>query len=605
MRIEDSSPRSTDRTPWYYRDGEVHDVLHDRACECIDRDGRRSKLRRLEDVYTGRRPDDTGQESELKVVKNMMLSVFAQLSRAQPATEVISEGGDIEVQERARFCTSWLAGKRIDIDTDCKARKVLLDGGVFGSGAIASYVDPDDGIAEDVVWIGDLGVEQREQENRVFHTLYRAITMDREVAKARWPKHAEALGRASFGFSKSDASRTTDDEGTDLITLVEAWHLTVGKKKGRHAVVASTCTLQNDEWDSKIFPVTFFHWTWVPSATFAMGLVESATPGQAALDRLTDKVNDSFENGCTGRYCVSNEANIPDEKITDTPREILRFDGQIAPTYLAADPISEQYRDQQRQLIEWMYQLEGVSQLAAQSMKPEGLDSGEAIRAYNNVESAYWYPQSSDWEAFNVKLDRAKIRCAEEIMESHESLKDKLETLGLEKGELTRLGYEQARYDESSMQLRTLPVAKLSTSAAGKIADVKELFELGVVDDPAERRELVGLPDRQRSDDLALAGRRIVQLQVAECLKGNPQEVDPSVIDLAYAAKFAQQALVEHILRKRKGAVDVLRTFQNGVQSEIDKLAKKQQEAAANVAPAANGIPPMPPAMPPAPALPA
>lgn len=584
MRIDEQTTANTNRTPWWRRDGDVHEFLHAHALKCIDRNGRRAALRLFEAIYTGQRPDGNG-ESELKVTKNMVSAVFANLSRAQPGTWVMTEGGNIEAQERAEYLTSWLAGRRIVQKTDAKAKHAMHDSAVFGTGAVHTYVDQDDGICSETVWVGDLGVEHTEQQNRVFHTLYRVFVIDREVAKARWSGHASALDRAELGLDRTDAS-VPRDEGTDMITLVMAWRVRVGKVKGRVAIVASSCTLKNEEYDCREFPIDFLPFDRVPSATFGMGLVEMCARGQESLDKLTDKVETIIEKWAP-KWMIPRSSGVKAENLTDTPYEEIDYDGPQPPTLQVPPMLPPDLDRERQQKTDSMFQLAGVFQFSAQGQIPAGIasGSGEAIRRYNETEQAYWYPQSSGFEEFNVALDRSTIRCAEEILASKDtSKKQKLEALGIDKsggaGALRRLGYEQARFDESAMILRALPVAKLSQTASGRIQDVKDMMDLGIVQDRDERRELVGLPDVKRYDDLEGAGRRIVALQVVRALRGQRQTLDPSVINLDYAAKHAQQALTLALLQESDGDIATLRDYRDQIMTEVMRLQHKQQAAA-------------------------
>lgn len=598
MRLDETNSKSdSNRDPWWRRDGDIHGYLHSHAIRCIDRNGRRADLRRLEAVYTGIRPDGNGI-SEMAVAKNMMLAVYANLARAQPATWVLTEGGNTEAQERAEYLTSWLGGRRIVQGTDKLAKFAMLDSGIFGTGAVHTYVDDDEGICQETVWIGDLGVEHTEQQNRVFHTLYRLFVIDREAAKARWPKHAAALDRAELGLDSKDAS-VPKDEGTDMITLVQAWRVEVGRCPGRVAIVSSTCTLLNEEYDAHVFPIDFIHFNRVPSATFGMGLVESCLQGQESLDRLNDKIAVIVEKW-SPKWMIPRSSGVNAEKITDTPYEEIDYDGPQPPT-LEVPPMLPPDLDRERAgKVESMFQLHGVFQFSAQGQIPAGIasGSGEAIRRYNETEQAFWYPQSSGFEEFCVALDLATIRCAEEILASGDTTrKEKLEALGVDSkagpGALRRLGYEQARFDKSAMVLKALPVAKLSQTASGRIQDVKDLMDLGIVQDLDERRELVGLPDVKRYDDLEGAARRIVNLQVIGALRGNRQTLDPSVISLDYAARHTQQALTLALLQETDGDIEMLRDYRDQVMSEVEKVKQKAAEAAQGAAPPMSG-PPMP-----------
>jgi len=57
------------------------------------------------------------------------------------------------------------------------------------------------------------------------------------------------------------------------------------------------------------------------------------------------------------------------------------------PSYEVAPCVPQEMYAQLQRLIEYAYQQSGVSSLAAQGQKPAGLNSGEAIRNYDDIQS--------------------------------------------------------------------------------------------------------------------------------------------------------------------------------------------------------------------------
>lgn len=600
-----------DRQPWYRADvGEdIHEKLHGHGLDCINRGGRRNTLRGYEAAYRGMRVDGNGK-TELEVIKNAVLSVYASMCRAEPSTWVLTDDGEVDLQDRAELLTSWLAGMHVTLKSRPKIRKAIIHFLVFGAGVMYTWAGKK-GIREEVVWVGDLGVEEREEENGIVSTVYRVMLVDREVAKARWGSKKSDLAEAKNGLAGSD---NPSDDHTDFITVIESFHVSDPESdiKGRHAIVASSCTLKHEVWDHEDLPFDILNFDPAPRGFFGMGLVESMLKGQAVVEDLGDKIVVSFKKG-GGKWFIPASSGVSEEQITDTPFEQIPYqDGGSPPVFVAVPAISGDYREEQQTQIDRQYQLRGVSQLAASSLVPPGVESGKAMRVFNDTEQAYWYPKSSEIEDFCVACDRSKIRAAEEIMARGEGAEKTLKTLGISRGDgrvtLRRLGYGEARFDEEAMTLQTFPVAKLSTSASGRIEDVKELVELGVPQDRGDLLQLLGFPDTSRYISLELADRKLVQEQVRSCLRGVYPEVDPAAINLEYAKKFAAQSLALALARGSKDNLDLLRDYQNAIQSEIDTLeAQMAAKAAAKQpppGPAAPAGPPSPPlaAVPPMPA---
>jgi hypothetical protein len=588
-----------DRTPWHQTktSEKIHERLHARALAIIDRNGRRSALRGLESVYRGQRVDGCGK-TEIESVSNAVLSVYASLCRAQPATWVLTHNGSIDLQDRAELLTAWLAGVRVKQGTDRLTRRAVLDSIIFGAGLVHTWAGKA-GIRQDRVWVGDVGVEQDEEEAGCVQTIYRVRLLDRNAAKRRWPKHASDLESAKNGLAKGDPR----DDRLDLVTLVEAYRVSDPESGavGRRAIVASTCTIVHEDWDSERLPYDVLNFHPLPSQYFGRGLVDAMLAGQSVVELISDKISVSYEKG-GGHWFVPQDSGVSEELLTDTPHSIIPIaPGAAPPVFVAVPPISGDYRDEQRAALDRLYQLNGVSQLAASSMVPSGVESGKAMRVYNDTEQAYWYPKSSEFEVFCVEVDRSSIRAAEEIMERGDGAEKTLRVLGIAtaggRSTLRRLGYGEARFDAESMVLQTFPIAKLSTSPSGRIEDVKELVALEVPEGRGDLLQLLGFPDTARYQSLETAGQRLVQLQVLSCLRGDFPELDPAAIDLAYARKHAAQVLALATIEGTDGNLDLLRDYQNQIEGAIKEMeaeaqakAQAQAQAQAQASPAAGPV---------------
>jgi hypothetical protein len=598
---------TNDRQPWHRADvGEpIHEKLHGHGLDCINRNGRRNTLRGYEAVScVGHRVSDGVAGTELEVISNAVLSVYASLCRAQPNTWVLTDNGSIDLQDRAELLTSWLAGVRVKLKTNAKMRRVLFETIVFGAGAIHTWAGKT-GLKQDLVWVGNLGVEEREEEERCVGTIYRVRLMDRAAAQKLWPTHATDLAMAKNGLASAD---NPADDHTDMVSLLESYHVSDPEcdVKGRHAIVASSCTLKHVEWDHEMLPYDVLNFDPVPSRYFGRGLVESMLSGQAVVEQLGDKIVVSYKKG-GGHWFVPQDSGVAEEQITDAPHTVIPIaPGANAPVFVAVPPISADYREEQQTAIDRLYQLRGVSQLAASSLVPPGVESGKAMRVYNDTEQAYWYPKSSEYEDFCVAVDRSSIRAAEEIMARGEGAEKTLKVLGMStaggRTTLRRMGYGEARFDEESMVLQTFPVAKLSTSPSGRIEDVKELVELEVPESRGDLLQLLGFPDTKRYQSLELAARHLVEMQVLSCLRGTYPEVDGAAIDLQYARKHSAQVLARAQLEGTDGNLALVRDYQNAIQSEIDDLeAKEMAKAAALQAPPPAAPAPLPPGAGPSP----
>ena len=85
---------------------------------------------------------------------------------------------------------------------------------------------------------------------------------------------------------------------------------------------------------------------------------------------------------------------------------IIKYAG-TPPTYAPLGGIPAELFSHLQFLVNKAYEISGISQLSAQSLKPSGLDSGKALREYNDIETERFMSVGMRYE--KVFMDAAEI----------------------------------------------------------------------------------------------------------------------------------------------------------------------------------------------------
>lgn len=523
--------RSWWRIPKY--DSDVHAVLFDHAVHCVTRGGRRASLRSLRELYCA-----SGQyRSTWRVTKNACEALLAKICKAKPRAWVVTTDGNRTLQERAKLLTSWTDGQFERLRAYSIGRTVQHDAFVYGSGAAKIYEGLDGRPTAERVWIGNLGVEAREEREEAVRTLYQVARVDRGVLAAAYPKHALSIEDASDPLSHEESVDSHD--ATDQVLVVEAWRLPTGSVKGRHVICTSSATLLDEVWEEDAFPFEFIHHSRDSESYFGMGLVESMAPNQRELDLLSEKINESYDR-VSPKLLLEDGSEFTVEQITGSPWEVIRYKGS-PPIFATPPAISQDFTARERALIQGIYELHGISQMAAEARKPAGINSGKALIVHSDIESERFQMAQQAYEEFFVGLARQLIRVAETIAQRDGPESDKLVALGGKKA-LRAVSFGEARFGDDPMVLRAWPVSALSSTPSGRLQDVQNLLAAGMIANPEEGRELLDFPDLDRYQSLRSAGRKLVDKQVEGCLGGKPQIPSP-YSPLDYALQHATLSL--------------------------------------------------------------
>lgn len=584
-----------------------------------DNELRRDKMRALERLYDEDKIDDDTWSAiaakpdafvkaekcrtRFNVVQNSIDTVHAQITSNNPRVTIVTIGGDFELQQRAKAATSFVDGVFDMIEVDELMPTVMKDALIAGTGAVKVFYE-DGKIHAERVWTGNILVDRVEAANNCIRTVYQLCPIDRSKLKELFPKHRDEIDDAE-GYDDDELTNadSTDAVG-DMVLLVEAWHLpsTPGAKDGRHIACVSNATLIDEEWTRQTFPIVFLRYSKPARGFWGIGLAERMAGIQYDLNRISAKVAESFDLSAPfGVVEATAELNV--KQIDNTPHRWYTTTtppGQSV-MWLTPDAISEQHLRREETLIERGYELNGVSQFAAQAQKPAGLNSGKAMLVHQDVASGRMTAPSRRYEQAHVDLAKAIIDALEDCDDEE---RKEIEAYSGDK-EIEAIKYEECRMRDKPHKIRVFPVSALSKSPQGKIQELMDMASAGLFADTPEAqtmRDLMNLPDLEAENARSSAGRRLVDKLIDKCMEGQPQAAIPEM-PLEYAVK---QGTLQLNLAAMQGASpkvqEALRRFIGSARTILEKTAQAQQ--AQMQAMQAMQAPPQAPPMPGPPALP-
>lgn len=589
------------RKAWYARESDAYKHAFEAGIRCIKDGDRRSRYRAMRTLA------HPGLESpsEHRIIANGIDSVVAKVGKSEVMPVARATGIRRSRQERAKRLSHWLRGQIMALGVHRKARFALRDAATYGTGILHPHRGLDDKPRVDRVWVGDVGVEPNEEEYGDVRTLYRAMTIDRAVVAKRWPSKAADIDKALFTFAAENRKRQVVG---DPITVIECWRLTTGSIVGRHIICTSKCALVDEEWDSQTFPLKFLNWVDDTERFFGVGLAESMAGEQRMLDRITLKIEESFDQGGP-KIVIDTAGDVNVAKITNTPYEAITYTstaGGQPPQWISPAAISSDYRMHQETLIQRTYEDHGISQLSASSRKPPGLNAAVAMETYNDIESERFYWQTKDYESLMVQVGEGLIAVAEDIANDKSlSDKSKADVLCSTRSEVRMIRYDDARMPNDQRSLEVEPVSQFSATLSGRIQQADTLRKLGIISSAKQAMEMIDDPNLNKFRSLEQSARYLVEVQVERCLAGKRQTPD-ATMDLDYALEHATQQLHHAMLEQGDEdepdeeldeGIEVLRGYLADVETLMDELQADQAPAPMPGAVAA--MPPMaaPPAM--------
>lgn len=581
---------------WWRKKGPPHEQVFANVDRMLDDQRQRSEdLEVLRHVLLDRDSSDAGgvaqrvgaalrtrkRRAAHNVTANAVETVHAQITANKTSPWVVTSGASWETFQRGRLLTKFLEGEFHRLDVAELASDACEDALAFGDGFVKGYVDDNDLPALEIVWPGEVMVDQRERKYGPPRTMYQRKPVDKEWLASMYPKHRSAIDEA-MSYEEIDGDIALDDGLTDHVLVVESWHLPVRGKGGRHVICIDKATLLDEEWDEEDFPIERLRFRRDPRDYYGVGMIEGSIGLQAEVNMMTDKISHSFEL-MAPKVAVSRGSKVNVGKLDNLPWSIVEFSGPVPPQFMtppAINPDQIRYKDDQ---IRSYYESNGISMSSAMSQMPAGLTSGRAQLVHRDTFSQRYIRFTRAWEKFHMSIAKLLVRLAKRIAKDDEKRKSFKTHVGKEM--MQEIRWQDAYKDGEFYDIRVYPISALATSPEGRLSQVQQMAELGVLTDSEEIADLLDYPDLEQHSNMRRAWRDLIKMQVDKCLEGKQQVADPSM-PLEWGHKYATQMLASAKIHGAPDSVlDKLRNYISHIQKHQATLAASQAAAAQPMSP--------------------
>lgn len=523
-------------------------------------------------------------------------TLHSRISQSRPQPVFLTDNGDYKQRTLAKKLNTFTLGEFYHTKTYELASIALRDALVTGTGVLHTFETPDNRIGLERVLQTELLVDPNEAMYGEPRQLYRMKLVDRDVLIANFPEHKKKIEIAAKAYpdNSADSSKTV----SDLIMVVEGWHLRSGKnaKDGRHTLAISSGAILDEPYTKDRFPFTFIHYSPRLLGFWAQGLAEQLMGTQMELNSILYTISRAIKLVGVPRIFVEEGSKVSSSHFNNEVGSIIKFRG-TKPQYEVAPSNAPELYAERDKLIQYGFQQCGVSALQATSQKPSGLDSGEAIRTYDDISTDRFASLSRRYDNMFIDLAYQFIDLAKDICERDGSYS----TVYPNKNHTKEIDLKASDLVNDTFVIQCFTQSSLPKDPAGRLAKVTEMVQSGMIS-LQEGRRLLDYPDLEQIEKLANAGEERIFMILDEIIeKGKYTPPDP-FIDIA----LAEQLTVQYInlysqakLEESKAAK--LRDFFNQLQT----LKQAAQAPQPGQIPVAGGPSPTPQAAPePAPTSP-
>ena len=503
----------------------------------------------------------------LNIIQSMCDTVTARVAKAKPMATYLTSGGDWEMQRKAKRLTKFTSGQFYGSKIYEVAPKVFLDACVFGTGVMKIF-EHDGEIKCERVFPDEIVVDDLEARYGNPRQMFQRKVVDKQVLASLFPEFAEDIHNASSVEDDDTLYRASEQ-----IECIEAWHLPSSKdaKDGRHVIAIENATLMDDSWERDDFPFAFIRWTNRLLGFFGQGLAEQLTGIQVEINRLLRNIQQQMHLA-TPKVFVESGSKISKAHINNEIWGVIEYAG-TPPQFFVPKTVSGEIFSHLDRLFNRAYEIAGVSQLAAGAKKPAGLESGVALREFQDIESERFLMVAKAYEQLFLDAADQMIDIAREVSARGESF----EVISQGDDDIEKIKWADIDLERNEYVMKVYPTSLLPTTPAAKLQKVIEMLQAGMLTQQ-EARALLDYPDLEAVNNMATASQELFNMMIERILEKGIYQAPEPYMNLSMGIAMMQSAYLRAKINSVPEArLDLFRRF---IEDSIALLARMQAQAA-------------------------
>ena len=518
-------------------------------------------------------------------------TLVSRLSQQRPQPKFLTDGADYKQRHLAQRLNSFILGEFYQTHSYEKATKVLRDTIVMGTGCLKVYEGDDGRVCVDRVLVTDLYVDDNDSINGDPQSLLQLKLMDRSRLMANSPKKSQEIIEntpQSYPDNGSDSGKTTADQ----VMVVEGWKLPSGPDPkapgyipGRHTIATVNGVVFDEEWHKPHFPFVFTTYADPFLGFFGQGLATQLFGTQLTLNRIMYTISRAITLVGVPRVFIDQASKVVKAHNNNEIGVLITYTGN-KPSYEVAPCNAPELYAERDKLIQYGFQQCGVSAMQATAQKPEGLNSGTAIRSYDDISSDRFAELSRKYDNLFIELARLIAETAKDIAQRD----GKYQTVYPNKDGTKVIDLPAMKFLNDPFVIQCFNESSLPRTPAGRIATVTEQVQAGMIS-LKEGRRLMHFPDLEQNERLDNASEERI-FQILDKIVEDGEFTPPDIfMDLDLATTLTVQYINLYMAAKlEEEKAEMLRQFFSQVRTLKDAAQPVQAPTAAPT-PQANPMP--------------
>lgn len=436
------------------------------------------------------------QRISYNLVESVIDTLESKMAKNKVVPQFITNGGDWSTQKKAKQITKFTQGIFYQQDVHYKSIGAWKDGAIWGDGFLHIF-DKDGKVCIERAFTHELFVDNIESLASKPMQLHRVKIVDRDIAREMFPELEEQIDTVSPANYQDIGGQGT---AVDLITVIESWHLKSGPDAddGVHAISIGDGSMCED-YDRDYFPFAHIRYVSRPFGWYGQGVAERLMTIQGEINRSMILKQRSLWMQGSFKVLLENGSKVVSQHLNNDVGAIIHYTG-TAPQYVtppATNPELQQWIDS---LMSYGLSQEGLSRMATQGETPLGVESGKAMRTLVQINDDRFAYMQQQQEKFCLEIARQSINVAKDIYKST----GKYDVIFPNTRFIETISWGNIKLEDEEFVLKAFPASSLSDDLTGRLSEIQELTQAGMMS-PKEARRQLNMPDLEASDALATA----------------------------------------------------------------------------------------------------
>lgn len=471
----------------------------------------------------------------MNVIQSCVDTLVSRISQARPRPVFLTDEGNYKERQLSKQLNQFIMGEFYREKAYELGPLLLRDAGVLGTGLWKVFKSIDNKVGVERRLYTDVLVDPNDGLYGKPRNFYDLKLVDRDLALEMFDKNKSEVRSAEQAYP--DNSGTAERTVSDQIMLAEAWRLPSykGCDDGRHVIVCSAGILLDEPWTRDKFPFVSMPYSPQLLGFWGQGLAEQLMGTQVEINKLLMTISKSINLVGVPRVFVEDGSKVVKSHLNNDIGAIVTYRG-TKPIYEVAPCVPQEIYAQLQRLVEYAYQQSGISALSATAQKPAGLNSGEAIRNYDDLQSDRFAALVRRYDMCFVDLAYLMIEEAKEITETE----GKYTTVYPNSNGIRQIDLPASKMLEDTYIIQCFDSSSLPRDPAGRMAKITEYMQAGILS-PEEGRRLMDFPDLGQVEKLANAAEERILKILDEIVEDGKYTPPDPFIDIQLAKKLVVQ----------------------------------------------------------------